>query len=104
MHDYIRKSTKNLSLDELTKFAMLFKDLKKDEYKAYLIWFFTGILGGHRFYLKQYLTGFVIALATILSFGAFGFIGLIDVINIKRLTEKVNQKTVLKIIKEVKRK
>lgn len=29
---------------------------------AYLLWFFTGLLGGHRFYLKSYISGVFMAL------------------------------------------
>lgn len=29
---------------------------------AYLLWFFTGLLGGHRFYLKSYISGALMAI------------------------------------------
>lgn len=32
---------------------------------AYLLWFFTGLLGGHRFYLKSYISGVLMAILLI---------------------------------------
>ena len=54
---------------------------KKSLLVAYLLWFFLGYVGAHRFYLGRPLSGFVmlvlsgiILLVTLLSFGVLGFL------------------------------
>lgn len=58
---------------------------KKSALIAYLLWFFVGGLGGHRFYLGRVGSGIVMLIITLLSFllmivfiGVFGlaFVGL----------------------------
>ncbi len=54
---------------------------KKSLLVAYLLWFFLGYVGAHRFYLGKLISGLVmlvlsaVVLAlTIVSFGLFGFL------------------------------
>lgn len=54
---------------------------KKSLLVAYLLWFFLGYVGAHRFYLGRPLSGFVmlalsgvILLLTLVSFGVLGFL------------------------------
>jgi len=42
---------------------------KKSKAKAYLLWFLTGLLGGHRFYCQKKITAFV---QLFLTFGVIG--------------------------------
>ena len=54
---------------------------KKSLLVAYLLWFFLGYVGAHRFYLGKSLSGFVmlafsaaVLLLTLVSFGVLGFL------------------------------
>ena len=54
---------------------------KKSLLAAYVLWFFLGYIGAHRFYLGRPLSGFVMLaisgvtlLLTIVSFGVLGFL------------------------------
>lgn len=54
---------------------------KKSLLVAYLLWFFLGYVGAHRFYLGESLSGFVmlafsaaVLLLTLVSFGVLGFL------------------------------
>jgi TM2 domain-containing membrane protein YozV len=52
---------------------------KKSLVAAYVLWFFLGYLGAHRFYLGRPLSGFVMlalsAVTLLLSFVSFGILG-----------------------------
>lgn len=53
---------------------------RKEPVVAWILWFFLGVFGGHRFYLKQYTEGFMLLgawvfLVLILS-SLFGVVGL----------------------------
>jgi TM2 domain-containing membrane protein YozV len=104
MHDYIDKATKNLTLDELARFALIFKERKKSEKKAFLLWLFGGAFGLHRFYTGNYGTGVILLGLTVFTLGLGSIIGFIDVLNLKRLVFNVNKGVVLEVVKEVKRK
>ena len=54
---------------------------KKSLLAAYVLWFFLGYVGAHRFYLGRPLSGFimlalsgVVLLLTVISFGVLGFL------------------------------
>jgi TM2 domain-containing membrane protein YozV len=54
---------------------------KKSLIPAYILWFFLGYVGGHRFYLGRPLSGFIMLalsaitlLLTVVSFGVLGFL------------------------------
>lgn len=58
---------------------------KKDKLIMYILWFFTGLIGGHRYYLGD--IGYAIGMT--LTLGGLGIWTLIDVFNIgKRLETK----------------
>lgn len=62
-----------------------FDKRKKSKLVMYLLWWFTGVLGGHRFYLGDIGMG----IGLLLTFGGLGLWALIDVFFIgKRLEEK----------------
>jgi len=52
---------------------------KKSLLVAYLLWFFLGYVGAHRFYLGRPLSGFVMfalsAVTLVLTLASFGFLG-----------------------------
>ncbi|MBU1307357.1 MAG: TM2 domain-containing protein [Alphaproteobacteria bacterium] len=52
---------------------------KKSLVAAYVLWFFLGYVGAHRFYLGRPLSGFVMlalsAVTLLLSFVSFGILG-----------------------------
>jgi len=63
-----------------------YQDQRKSEGIAYLLWFFTGILGGHRFYARS--TG--VALGMLFTLGGLGLWAVIDVFFIGRRIKNVN--------------
>ncbi|KAL0485146.1 hypothetical protein AKO1_004347 [Acrasis kona] len=54
---------------------------------AYLLWFFLGFLGIHRFYLNRVLTGVI----WLLTAGLFGFGLLIDICLIPGMVDEENR-------------
>lgn len=76
------------------------EEIYRDEYnrgrrrrvRAYLAWAIGGAFGLHRFYLKDYFAGAVMAVLTLFSFGLLGIIGIIDVVNIERYTGEYNRR------------
>ncbi len=85
---------------------MMYDASKKSAVVAYILWFFTGMLGGHRFYLGRtasaiaMLAGTVIsAILTVILVGVLGLfvIGiwvLVDAFLIPGMVETHNQKLV----------
>lgn len=65
---------------------------------AYALWWFTGVLGGHRFYAGS--TG--IAIGMLLTLGGLGFWTLIDVFFIGKAIERHNEKIEMDAINMVK--
>jgi TM2 domain-containing membrane protein YozV len=63
-----------------------YQDARKSEGIAYLLWFFLGIVGGHRFYARS--TG--VALGMLFTLGGIGLWALIDVFFIGRRIKNVN--------------
>ena len=54
---------------------MRFEANKKSPLIAYILWFFLGALGVHRFYLKRNMSALIILALTILSF-ILSFVGI----------------------------
>jgi len=77
---------------------MLYDANKRSAGIAYLLWFFVGFLGGHRFYLKRNGTAatlLILTLLLVIGIGAFGlaFAGLwllVDVFLIPGMTQEYN--------------
>lgn len=59
----------------------------KDKGTAYLWWFFTCFIGGHRFYLGKPFTGLLQAF----TFGGLGVWALIDLFTIPNQVAKYNK-------------
>lgn len=62
---------------------------KKSAGIAYALWFFLGVLGGHRFYTKD----IGIAIAMFFTLGGLGLWTLIDVFFIGARVRKLNEET-----------
>lgn len=76
---------KNLTGEQLSMVDSELERKKKDKLIMYVLWFFTGGIGGHRYYLGD--IGYAIGMT--LTLGGFGFWTLIDVFIIgKRLEVK----------------
>ncbi|MEG0580385.1 MAG: TM2 domain-containing protein, partial [Niameybacter sp.] len=99
-----RQATSHLSVDELVKFARIFKDLKKNERTAYILWLFGGAFGIHRIYTGNYGTALGLIAITVFTLGLGAIAGLYDGVNIKRLVLNANKEVALQVVKEVKRK
>lgn len=82
---------------------MAYDAAKKDLILAYLLWFFLGSFGVHRFYLNRSFSGAMMAILHLISWGtlmiAIGFLGfgllglwwLIDAILIMGWVERHNE-------------
>lgn len=79
---------KDLTAEQLSIVQSELEKKKKSNVIMYVLWWFTGVLGGHRFYLGD--IGY--ALGMLFTLGGLGFWALIDVFFIgKRLEVKTNQ-------------
>lgn len=79
---------RELTAEQLQMVESELERRKKDKLVMYLLWFFTGGIGGHRYYLGD--IGYAIAMT--LTFGGLGLWYLIDVFLIgKRLEVKTAQ-------------
>jgi TM2 domain-containing membrane protein YozV len=77
----------NLSPEQLVLLQSEFDKKKKSKTIAYLLWFFTGAFGGHRFYAGDTIRG----ICMLLTLGGIGIWALIDVFFIgSRIEEKNN--------------
>lgn len=67
-------------MDPNTKTQLMYDAHKKSLLIAYLLWFFVGYLGIHRFYIGKIVSGILMlllfALSTLLTVIGIGFIGL----------------------------
>lgn len=70
-----------------TRAQMEYDNEKKSPAVAYVLWFFFGVIGGHRFYAGD--TGY--ALGLLFTLGGIGFWALIDVFFIGRRIKEKNQ-------------
>jgi|SRR5690625_3933182 len=76
---------KELTTEQLQMVEAEVERKKKDKLIMYILWFFTGGIGGHRYYLGD--IGYAIGMT--ITLGGFGFWALIDVFLIgKRLEVK----------------
>lgn len=89
---------KDLSNHELSMVNSEFEKSKKSKGLAYLIWFFLGGLGGHRYYARD----FGMAVAMTFTLGGLGFWTLIDVFFIGSRIAKKNEEMERQIILNVK--
>jgi len=89
---------KDLTAEELTMVNMELERRKKSSAVMWLLWFFTGALGGHRYYLGDIGRG----IAMTLTLGGLGVWALIDAFFIGKSLEQKNAKLEMEIINQVK--
>ena len=71
---------------------------KKSITVSWLMWFFLGGFGGHRYYLGKIGTGILMTL----TLGGLGIWALIDAFLINKMVRKLNDEIEGKIIQEIK--
>lgn len=88
-----------LTAEQLTMIQSEVSRKEKSKGVTYALWFFTGVFGGHRFYLGD--TGYAIALLLV-GWATFGIWPLIDVFFIGKRLEDITKKIELDAIEQVK--
>lgn len=89
---------KGMSAEELAMVQGEMNNRQKSKGIAYALWFFLGVLGGHRFYSGNVGIG----IAMLLTLGGLGIWAFLDVFFIGNAIERKNQETELQIIANVK--
>lgn len=89
---------KNLSYEQLAIVQSELEKRKKSSVVMYLLWLFTGGIGGHRYYLGDIGIG----IAMTLTLGGLGFWALLDVFFIGRRLAKKTEILETEIIQKVK--
>lgn len=71
---------------------MLFEARKTSVTAVYVLWFFLGFFGGHRFYLRRYISAVIMLFLTITVFGVLvtSIWWLIDAFLIPGMVEEEN--------------
>ncbi|WP_209121441.1 TM2 domain-containing protein [Alkalihalobacillus sp. BA299] len=87
-----------LSSHQLQLLASEMDNRKKSSATTWILWFFLGGLGGHRYYLGK--TGSAIAMT--LTFGGLGIWALIDIFLINGMINKKNSEIEYQIVNEIK--
>ncbi|WP_088102832.1 TM2 domain-containing protein [Halalkalibacter urbisdiaboli] len=90
-------SKKELTSQELQLLASEMDKRKKSTTTTWLLWFFLGTAGGHRYYLGKIGTG----IAMTLTIGGLGIWALIDIFLINKMLQKKNTEVERQIISEV---
>ena len=89
---------KDLTAEQLAMVQAEVNKKGKSKGIAYALWWFTGAIGGHRYYAGN--IGYAIAMT--LTFGGLGFWALIDVFMIGGAIEKKNDQIEFDAIQQVK--
>lgn len=89
---------KDLSSQQLAMVQSEVKNKEKSKNVGYALWFFTGGIGGHRYYAGDIGMG----VAMTLTLGGLGIWALIDVFFIGSRIEKKNEELEYDIIQKVK--
>jgi len=89
---------KDLSTEQLTLLQGEYEDKKKSKGIMYVLRFFFGGIGGHRYYLGD--IGY--AIGTTLTLGGLGFWALVDVFLIGKRLQKKNGNLESELIEDVK--
>lgn len=89
---------KDLTAEQLAMVQSEVEAKGKSKGIMYLLWWFTGILGGHRYYLGDIGMG----IGMTLTLGGLGFWALIDVFFIGKRLEKKNSDLEMSVIQQVK--
>lgn len=89
---------KDLSPGQMTLLGQEYNDRKKNKTVMWLLWLFTGGIGGHRYYLGD--TGRAVAMT--FTLGGLGIWALIDAFFIGKRLAKKNEDIELQLIDRVK--
>lgn len=89
---------KGLNSEQLSMVSMELERKKKQPVVMWLLWLFTGAIGGHRYYLGDIGKG----IAMTLTLGGLGIWALIDAFFISRRLEAKNAEIEANIIQQVK--
>ena len=87
-----------LTTHELQILASEMDKKKKSLAVSWILWFFFGGLGGHRYYVGKYGT----AIAMTLTLGALGIWTLIDIFFVNKITREKNEEIEKLIINDIK--
>lgn len=87
----------NLTTEQLQLLASEMSKKQKTGGIAWLLWFFTGGIGGHRFYLGRVGTG----VAMLLTLGGLGIWTLIDLFLLSGMIRDTNEKIENEILSEL---
>ncbi len=84
---------------------MTFETHKKSAGVAYFLWFFFGLLGIHRFYFRQFISGFIMLGLTVTIVGLVisGIWWVIDLFLIPAMAKEYNKSVVREIEKRSKK-
>ncbi|MGI9337176.1 MAG: TM2 domain-containing protein [Gammaproteobacteria bacterium] len=66
--DTMPQDTKPQNTMQIVEMMLFYDAQKKSVAIAYFLWFFLGLLGMHRVYLRKWLSGFIMALLGVLYF------------------------------------
>ncbi|MGM7634214.1 TM2 domain-containing protein [Bacillus sp. Hm123] len=88
---------RDLTAEQLAIVHSELEKKKKSNIVMYVLWWFTGIVGGHRYYLGD--IGYAIGMT--LTFGGLGIWALFDVFFIGKRLEKKTEQLETDIIKSV---
>jgi len=89
---------RQLSSEQLSIVQSELEKKQKNKVVMYLLWWFLGIFGGHRFYLGDVGVG----IGQLLTLGGLGIWALIDVFLIGKRLERKTEELEFSIIEEVK--
>jgi TM2 domain-containing membrane protein YozV len=88
---------KDFSTVEITILADEMQKKQKNKVSMYLMWWFFGVFGGHRFYLGDSGKG----TGLLLTLGGFGIWAIMDLFFIGKRLEVINNKIELEIIQQI---
>jgi len=86
-----------LTSEELQMLSIEMSNKRKSSGATWLLWLFTGVLGGHRFYLGK--TGSAVLM--LITLGGFGFWTFIDLFLINGMIRNTNEKIENELLSEI---
>lgn len=90
---------KDLTQDEMMFLETELNKVRKEKTPMWLLWFFTGAVGGQRYYLGD--IGMAVCM-TFFNWMTFGVWGIIDAFFINRRINKKNEEKEMEILTQIK--